>query len=499
MLPLGYAPGVGLRSRLGSLVLAGGSLLLAASSARAGDTWTTPYDGVRHLHRTTSTPWNIHVLVVDLATPGVHFEATKTDQRKHTTSAFAKLVSAQAAINGDLFSYTDYSTSGLAAGANAQWTDTKDTTTEGNAAFDKETSRFEIHAPSEVLAFDKTWMEGVVSGRPLLVSGGTVPASFSTYGAFCTGRNPRTMVGVSKDGTTVYLAVVDGRSTSSVGMTCAEEGTFMKGLGAWTALNFDGGGSSTMYVAGLGVVNVPSDGSERVVGNHLALFAPKSGTVGTLKGTVYETPTLAKKITGATVSIAGVGSDVSDAAGAWEILVEPGTYALEASKSGYVPSTVSKTVAAGATVTLDIGLAVSTVPTDGDGDGVPDGKDDCPDVANADQRDTDHDGIGDACDADDDNDGVFDEDDDCPLFYDPDQKDANHDGIGDACEGADAATGPGPTFDATAGDAANADASNGEGAGGCGCGVAGDDTLDPFVLAMGASVCAFLVRMRRRR
>lgn len=49
-----------------------------------------------------------------------------------------------------------------------------------------------------------------------------------------------------------------------------------------------------------------------------------------------------------------------------------------------------------------------TVPPDGDGDGVPDADDNCPNDANPDQADVDGDGIGDACDGDNDNDGILD-------------------------------------------------------------------------------------------
>jgi hypothetical protein len=56
-----------------------------------------------------------------------------------------------------------------------------------------------------------------------------------------------------------------------------------------------------------------------------------------------------------------------------------------------------------------------TVLADGDGDGIADSSDNCPSVGNANQVDTDGDGMGDACDSDDDNDGVLDSNDNCPT------------------------------------------------------------------------------------
>lgn len=74
------------------------------------------------------------------------------------------------------------------------------------------------------------------------------------------------------------------------------------------------------------------------------------------------------------------------------------------------------------------------VVLDQDNDGIPSSVDNCPDVANTNQLDTDNDGIGDLCDDDDDNDGIADAVDNCPLIPNPDQLDEDDDGIGDVCD-----------------------------------------------------------------
>jgi uncharacterized lipoprotein YddW (UPF0748 family) len=97
-------------------------------------------------------------------------------------------------------------------------------------------------------------------------------------------RNPRTAIGVSRDGTRLFLFVVDGRQTSSVGMTLPEVADFLIKRGVWRAINLDGGGSSS-FVARLDnnttLQNTPSDTGNvfRPVANHIGIMVN-----GTLAG-----------------------------------------------------------------------------------------------------------------------------------------------------------------------------------------------------------------------
>jgi len=66
---------------------------------------------------------------------------------------------------------------------------------------------------------------------------------------------------------------VDGRKSTSVGMTLYQFAKYMRSLGAVYAMNLDGGGSATMWIKGMGVVSDPSDSSgERPVTNALVVL-----------------------------------------------------------------------------------------------------------------------------------------------------------------------------------------------------------------------------------
>ena len=76
-------------------------------------------------------------------------------------------------------------------------------------------------------------------------------------------------------------------------------------------------------------------------------------------------------------------------------------------------------------------------PVDTDTDGVPDDEDNCPGQGNPDQVDTDDDGDGDVCDINIDGDATMNSDDNCPYVANDDQADKDHDGIGDVCDPTD--------------------------------------------------------------
>jgi hypothetical protein len=83
-------------------------------------------------------------------------------------------------------------------------------------------------------------------------------------------RHPRTMAGVTGSGGLI-LVTVDGRDPGgTVGASMVEAARLMRWLGAKQAINLDGGGSSTMVVKHK-VVNRPSDGAERTVGDALLI------------------------------------------------------------------------------------------------------------------------------------------------------------------------------------------------------------------------------------
>lgn len=124
---------------------------------------------------------------------------------------------------------------------------------------------------------------GVVNGGPRLLSnsepditayaeGFVWPDNPEFYYRFGVRRNPRTVAGVTPEGT-LLLVAVDGRQPGySAGASFEESARIMRALGAEEAVNLDGGGSTTITI-GEELMNRPSDPTgERPIGDALVLL-----------------------------------------------------------------------------------------------------------------------------------------------------------------------------------------------------------------------------------
>jgi hypothetical protein len=156
---------------------------------------------------------------------------------------------------------------------------------------DKLTATMLVHEDGRVSLHDKLLTlpphtAYAVSGNAMVLKAGQV-VSQDAAGA----RHPRSVVGLSQDGNTLWLVAVDGRQEGwSRGASMRELGELMRDLGAYEAINLDGGGSTALVVKDLGtgtfaVANRPSESStegypvnhERPVADVIGIvFTPRS-------------------------------------------------------------------------------------------------------------------------------------------------------------------------------------------------------------------------------
>jgi MYXO-CTERM domain-containing protein len=296
------------------VVLAGITVITLGSSASAqtisSESWSDPRPGLRLLTGRTTGPttrfWALHV---DLCADRVHVAATARATSRRSAANWGSAVGVQAAVNGDFYR-TDRSTPtvyGQAVGNGSVWPASQ--TGEGSAftgewyyrdygwiAFGP--SWVEINhskavknggidtgwhpegptgsVPEGTIALVSGFPEIVVEGSPVTCSSPTASSCF-TDRSDMRSRHPRTAMGLSEDRQTFILLVVDGRSSVSSGMYGTELASLMHQLGAHTAFNLDGGGSSQMWIQGSGTVSSPSDGSPRSVANHWGIYAGTAG------------------------------------------------------------------------------------------------------------------------------------------------------------------------------------------------------------------------------
>ena len=226
-------------------------------------------------------PQSLNVLEVDLNQSDVEVDVASADTGRVATSAMARRAGAVAAVNGSFFN--------VETGASVVFfqRDGEAVTFSDEIVAEREEAAVATERGGDAGVLRRVgadWeraprLEDVLASGPLLVWDGRV-VDTRTVG-FNVTHHPRTALGVT-DNNHLLLVTVDGRAPQAAGMTIRELAWVMRDLGSTSALNLDGGGSTTMWVGGRGVVNYPSDNGafdhrgERGVANAVVIFAPDS-------------------------------------------------------------------------------------------------------------------------------------------------------------------------------------------------------------------------------
>ncbi|WP_042354486.1 phosphodiester glycosidase family protein [Bacillus rubiinfantis] len=124
----------------------------------------------------------------------------------------------------------------------------------------------------------------ILGSGPLLVNNGKVSISMDPKSPNAITRAPRTAVAIDKTKRNIFFVTVDGRLPGySTGMNLTEFAKYLVSIGAYQALNLDGGGSTTMAVRKPGssvvkLANTPSDKRERLIST--SLMAVSTAPIG---------------------------------------------------------------------------------------------------------------------------------------------------------------------------------------------------------------------------
>jgi hypothetical protein len=285
--------GIGLLSVLAVIALAAGGVgYWYTHRPLPPNARETLFEGVTYTREMRRTPRPIitHIVTVDLSAPGLRFLVTPgqpTGGRQlaaRTTSQFLAEFGLQLAINGDFFepwhssSPWDYyphvgdpvNVLGFASSRGALY------------------STGRPGAPTLFISSSNearfNWPAGeiynAISGSAMFLEHGQLPAGLGH--PYHDEPQPRTAVALDRDRRTLIIVLVDGRQPNySEGVTLAELAEIVTAYRGDTALNLDGGGSTTLVMQGRDgrpvQLNSPIDnripGRERPVANHLGIYA----------------------------------------------------------------------------------------------------------------------------------------------------------------------------------------------------------------------------------
>ncbi len=276
------------------LFIAGYFVFLGRNRPAPIPTKETLYEGVTYQRVVRYFPNAMiaHIIKIDTKTKGIQFLITPADSKSETplnartTSQFLDEFGVQIAINGDGF--TPWWSRGpadyyphvgdpvaplgfTASNGDDYWKGIELDEGERPTLYISRRNAFSFNdKPNRVY--------NAISGdRMVVLQGQPLPGLNDSE------LDPRTAIGLNKNGRYVYLIVVDGRQPFySSGITFSDLAQLLIDQGVYTAMSLDGGGSSTLVIEGENgepvILNSPIDnyipGRERPVANHIGVYVP---------------------------------------------------------------------------------------------------------------------------------------------------------------------------------------------------------------------------------
>ncbi len=298
-------------------------------AARAVEIVTHPFAGITLIARSDASPRNVHlhVVLVDLTTPGLSFKLTppsgRRDTVRQTTLAFLTQEKAQVAINVHFFvpfpsDEADADVVGFAASQGRVYSPFEAQPV--GSAYGDQSYAIVAYAPALNIDADnrvtlvrrnpahadnrhglpRVILWNAFSGSAQIVTDGvkTIPLYSGLPGGLKPSKTysenhswydlprARTAVGVTADQKTLVLLAVE-QAGGSGGMTVAEVADLLiKDYGTAQALNLDGGGSTALALqdpvtlTGRILTSRSENPPTRAVGSNLAIFAPVLHSAG---------------------------------------------------------------------------------------------------------------------------------------------------------------------------------------------------------------------------
>ncbi len=236
-----------------------------ASSGNVVSTETAYSDDNITISLTEYREYDTSIYVADVQVSSPEYLKTALAQNAYgrnvteKTSEMAEDNNAILAINGDYYGAQE---SGYVIRNGVIYRDTASDGQEDLVIY--QDGSFDIIQEDEITAQEllDNGAQQVLSFGPALLENSTISVSQNDEVGKAKASNPRTAIGMIDDLHYVFV-VSDGRTSESTGLSLYQMAEFMQSLGAKTAYNLDGGGSSTMYFNGK-VVNNPTTNGSRI-------------------------------------------------------------------------------------------------------------------------------------------------------------------------------------------------------------------------------------------